>query len=408
MARLILRAFFPFLLLFHLACSRETPSMLSNAAGVPLVRVRLLQSLQSVTVTASQPPTVRTSTDNTPRPLQFPDSPVSVSLGPSGWKIGSVTLSPGVLTIQPAADGSMAVNGQRYRGQYRFVPVAANRFDVINDVDVESYLKSVVSKEMLRLWDAEAYKAQAIAARTYALYEARTTPADRGWDVYDDQRSQVYGGIGAESDKSINAVESTRGIVLAYGPAGQERIFKAYFSACCGGIGQSAYDAFGDPWSEPLSEQNHGTLCSASPSFSWEPVAIAKDELTRRIRSWGARKNRPEKDMALLAGIEVQARNRLGRPVRFVLTDIRGARYSLSGEETRTAINSDAGDGPVLYSSFFRTISDAGTIRFIDGHGRGHGVGMCQWCAQAMAERGYHASQIVLWSYPRSKLVKAY
>lgn len=408
MARPILRALFPLLLLFHLACSRENPAMLSNAAGVPLVRVRLLQSLNSVTVAASQPPTVRTSADNTPRPLQFPNSPVSVSLDSSGWRIGSITLSPGVLTIQPAADGSVAINGRRYRGQYRFVPVSVDRFDVINDVDVDGYLMSVVSKEMLRLWDAESYRAQAIAARTYALYEARTTPAGRGWDVYDDQRSQVYGGISAETDKSINAVQSTRGIVLAYGPAGQERIFKAYFSSCCGGIGQSAYDAFGDPWSEPLSEQNHGTLCSASPKFNWGPLVIAKDELTRRVRSWGMRKNRPEKDMALLANIEIQARNRLGRPVRFVLTDIRGARYSLSGEETRTAINSDAGNGPVLYSSFFRTINDPEAIRFVDGHGHGHGAGMCQWCAQAMAERGYTAGQIVLWSYPRSKLVKAY
>lgn len=408
MARFIFRSFFPILLLVHLACSRENPAILSNAAGVPLVRVRLLQSLDSVTLTATHPPTVRTSTDDTPRPLQFPNTPVSVSLGPSGWRIGSVTLRPGVLTILPAADGSVAVNGQRYRGQYRFVPVAANRFDIINDVDVESYLQSVISKEMLRLWDAEAYRAQAIAARTYALYEARTTPAGQGWDVYDDQRSQVYGGIGAETDKSINAVQSTRGIVLAYGPAGQERIFKAYFSACCGGIGQSAYDAFGDPWTPPLSELNHGTLCSASPTFNWGPIAIAKDELTRRIRSWGARKNRAEKDMALLANIQVQANNRLGRPVRFVLTDVRGTQYSLSGEQTRTAINNDAGKGPTLYSSFFRTISDGGTIRFVDGHGHGHGVGLCQWCAQAMAQRGYTAGQIVLWSYPRSKLIKAY
>lgn len=408
MARFILRTFFPLLLLVHLACSRENPAMLSDAAGVPLVRVRLLQSQQSVTLTAGRPPTVRTGADGTSHPLQFPNAPVKVSLEPSGWRIGSVMLSAGELTVLPSVDGSVAVNGQSYRGQYRFVPVSADRFDVINDVDIESYLKSVVSKEMLRLWDAESYKAQAIAARTYALYEARTTPAGRGWDVYDDQRSQVYGGISAESDKSIRAVDSTRGIVLAYGPAGQERIFKAYFSACCGGIGQSAYDAFGDPWSEPLSEQNHGTLCSASPSFNWGPVVIAKDELTRRIRSWGARKNRSEKDMALLTGIEVQSRNRLGRPVRFVLTDIRGVRYSLSGEETRTAVNSDAGNGPVLYSSFFRTINDADAIRFVDGHGRGHGVGMCQWCAQAMAERGYTAGQIVTWSYPRSRLIRAY
>src|SRR6185437_1537535 len=75
-------------------------------------------------------------------------------------------------------------------------------FDVINDVDVDGYLMSVVPREMFPQWPLEAYKAQAIVARTYALYVARTAPMGTNFDLFADTRSQVYGGIHDESAKS--------------------------------------------------------------------------------------------------------------------------------------------------------------------------------------------------------------
>jgi hypothetical protein len=83
------------------------------------------------------------------------------------------------------------------------VPTAAG-FDVINDVDVDGYLKSVVPKEMLPDWTVEAYKAQAIVARTYALYTAKTS-GGQTWDLFPDTRSQVYGGLASETPKSQQA-----------------------------------------------------------------------------------------------------------------------------------------------------------------------------------------------------------
>ncbi len=394
------------LFLLPAACSREQAGRSHD--GVPILRVRLLQSQDQVSVAATRPPTAHTSTDPTPKTLNFSERAVTVTLSGGGWRVGAATLGSGVLTLMPATDGSVTINGQPYHGSYRLVPVTADRFDVVNDVDIEDYLKGVVAKEMLRLWDLQAYEAQAIVARTYALYEMKTAPDGRYWDLYPDQRSQVYGGIGAESGKSVEAVDATRGIVVAYGPRGQERIFKAYFSACCGGISQSASDAFGDPWSEPLSDQNRGAICAASPTFTWGPILVRKDELTRRIRSWGAKRNRPEQSLADLRSIDIASINRFGRPVRFVVTDSRGAQYNLSGEEMRMAINTEAAVGSTVYSSFFRPVNDADAVRFIDGHGHGHGVGLCQWCAQVRAEHGQRAEDIVLSFYPRGRLVRAY
>ncbi len=119
------------------------------------------------------------------------------SLNASGWQIGNASLGSGEMMLDPAVEGSLSVGSGKplpYRGRFRFVASAGDRFDVVNDVDVEGYLKGVLAKEMLHNWQLEAYEAQAIVARTYALYEARTGPPGRPFDLYPDQRSQVYGG----------------------------------------------------------------------------------------------------------------------------------------------------------------------------------------------------------------------
>src|SRR5205085_8957185 len=127
-----------------------------------------------------------------------------------------------------------------YRGKFRFIPVGGTRFDVINELDVDAYLASVVSKEMLVGWHDEAYKAQAVVARTYALDEKQTAGLDRYWDVWPDTKSQMYGGIPGETAKSRAAVTETAGVVVACPDnAGNPKIFKAYFSSCCGGISQA-------------------------------------------------------------------------------------------------------------------------------------------------------------------------
>jgi stage II sporulation protein D len=397
------------LLLFLPAGCRQTAGA-KSASGAPIVRVKLLQNQEQVVFTAAKPPVVQVSSNTHANRLKVPDgSSVSIRLAPAGWQAGGVDLGAGEeLLIRPAFDGGLRVNGQAHRGEYRLVATAPGRFDVINDVDIDSYLKGVLPREMPTRWDIEAYKAQAIAARTYALYEVAGAGSDRSWHVYADTRSQVYGGIDAETAKSVAAADETAGVVLAYGPKGREKIFKAYFSSCCGGIGQSAADAMGDADIPPLSARNVGANCNASPRFNWAPVVIPKTELTRRIRIWGARRNRLEKNIAPLARIEVSQSNRFGRPVRFVLIDARGAQYSLTSEELRWAVNADPNGGPTLQSSFCKPVNEIDAIRFVDGHGFGHGVGLCQWCAQSWALKGVRHEEIVRASYPGAVLVRAY
>jgi stage II sporulation protein D len=399
------------LAILPLACSQGcNPNQYSSVvpAGTPVVRVLVRENVPQATLSATEPPTIRSAGGERPINLSHGSSAV-VSLTPSGWKIGSASLSSGELIIEPAKDGTVKIDGHAYRGKLRFVATAlSGHFDVVNDVDVDGYLMSVVPKEMFPQWHPEAYRAQAIVARTYALYVSRTSPQGTRYDLFADTRSQVYGGIAGETPKSREAVDATRGIVLAYGPAGQERIFKAYFSSCCGGVTQSAADAFGEVFTQPLSDQSVGTRCAASPHFNWPTVAMRKSELTRRIRLWGMNSNHPIKGIGDLSRIDIERTNRFGRPIRFVITDTRGNRYSLASEDFRHAADTDATDHVTLGSSFFKPVNDAQQVRFTEGHGFGHGVGLCQWCAEEQALTGARSETIVLGAFPGARLVRAY
>jgi len=280
----------------------------------------------------------------------------------------------------------------------------------VNHIGIDDYLRGVLAKELFPGWHEETYRALAIAARSYTLYvvQEESPRHRRPWDVYADTKSQVYGGYDAETAKSRKAVEETAGIVVGAGSGNEGRLFKAYYSACCGGVSQASVDAFGGPAVEQLSEQNVQALCNASPKFNWGPITIRKEELTHRFKQWGVAKGRAEKNVALITKVEVQQTNRFGRPVRFTVTDKAGKRYSLSGEEFRWACNTEAQEGTTLNSSFVTVINDSDSIRFVDGHGWGHGVGLCQWCTEARARAGMLHEDIVLAAYPKARLFRAY
>ena len=391
----------------------STPLRPSDFSGrTPLVRVLLLSNRSSVTLTADAPPVAKLVGDPNSRHVDLPPgNGVPLTLTARGWQLG-VAVVPGrlELTLQSNVEGALRVDGKAYRGRFRFVPRpgSTTAFDVVNDVDVENYLRGVLARELPPDFAPAAYAAQAVVARTYALYTVKSVSSTARYDLFADERSQVYGGLAGESPKALAAVDQTAGEVVAYGKPDHERIFKAYFSSCCGGVGQSGADAFGEPPIPPLAAQKVGHLCDASPSFSWPPVVVTKAELTRRLHRWGLARHRPEQDMGPVRRIDIAARNELGRPVRFTVTDGAGKRFALSGEELRTAVNTDAPPKVRLLSSLLQPEDRGDSIAFTNGHGRGHGVGMCQYCAQARALAGLDYHDIVRLSYPTAVVLRAY
>jgi SpoIID/LytB domain protein len=103
--------------------------------------------------------------------------------------------------------------------------------------------------------------------------------------------------------------------------------------------------------------------------------------------------------------IDKQLQNSAGRPVRYLVTDVSGTKYSLSGEELRWALNTEAPKDQTVWSSWIEPSEPANESITFRGHGFGHGIGMCQWCAQTRASQGMGHEEIVRLSYPGSVIV---
>ncbi len=133
------------------------------------------------------------------------------------------------VVVKPAIGGFVSVKNKWYRGDF----IICNRngkLNVVNDVGIEDYIKGVVPSEMPSKWAYEAHKAQAIAARSYALANLGKR-ANSGYDLKDTPEDQAYGGASAESEQTNKAVTETKGIVLIY----DLKIIPAYYSASAGG-----------------------------------------------------------------------------------------------------------------------------------------------------------------------------
>lgn len=143
------------------------------------------------------------------------------------------------IVVKSYQDGFVSTKKKWYRG-YLIVQNCNGKLTVINDVDLESYLKGVIPSEMPTSWDVEAHKAQAIAARSYALANLGKR-ANKGYDLDDTPKDQAYGGASAENQGTTKAVNDTRGIVLTH----NQKIISAFYTASAGGKTKTANAAWG-------------------------------------------------------------------------------------------------------------------------------------------------------------------
>lgn len=152
------------------------------------------------------------------------------------------------------ADGLVYTKRKWYRGALQIVN-NGNSLTIINDIDLENYLKGVVPSEMPSSWNYESHKAQAIAARSYAVSNMGKR-GKYGYDLKDSDEDQVYKGASAETKRTNKAVESTRGQVLVY----DNKVIRAYYHASAGGETLSAKDVWGMnlPYTVPVRSFDDG------------------------------------------------------------------------------------------------------------------------------------------------------
>ena len=283
----------------------------------------------------------------------------------------------GATMVFEAGAGLLAYGGRSYRGAAQLV-ARGEAVEVINVVDLEAYLRGVVPSEMAASWPMEALKAQAVAARSYTLTSLKP---DGDYDLCATDDCQVYRGAGAENPRSDAAVSSTQGVVVTY----DGRPARTYYHADSGGVVASAKEVWGTalPYLVALRDAAAG-----GPHRHWteevDPriVAASLDALGRGVGT--------------VTSMRVLAVGESGRVARLQVSGSAGA-TSLSGSELTRLARSWG-----LRSTLFKVLSG---LR-VDGQGWGHGVGMSQYGARALADESYDYGRILAYYYPHTQLTR--
>ncbi|HBG78449.1 MAG TPA: hypothetical protein DDW84_06350 [Phycisphaerales bacterium] len=328
---------------------------------------------------------------------------INISPADQGIKIGEQIFATSRLLIQPPDNLPFSINGQAYRGNLELIS-DGNGLMAINNVSIETYLAGVVGAEMPSYWEDEALKAQAIAARTYCLYIKNRFGKNRLWDVKTTQANQVYRGISAETVRTVNAVNSTFGMVLCReSESGECQEFPAYYCSICGGHTENTKNVFGDS-----AVAMPGVSCQfcremTRPSlFYWPMAKFSKKTVSDRILDRYPHLRDLEKiEKIQVADESVYDNNDFKRITRVMLTGSNGKTSYLRGEDMRLAIDPT---GMKIQSTSCTIISMEKEFLFVAGRGFGHGAGLCQYGTREMARQGKNAQQILSFYFPASRV----
>ena len=286
------------------------------------------------------------------------------------------------LIIRSSDRRGIWVNSKRYSGKINIV-FRNNKILVINILGVEKYLNSVVGSEMPHKWHIEALKAQAIASRTYALKKTNNGL----YDIDSTQTNQVYNGLESSTFKTRRAVRETRSLVITY----KNKLINALFHSSSGGMTENSEAVWSDPYPYLVTVKDFD---QKNPKIRWNKE-VSKSELKEIFPIIGG-----------IQQIEVLNITETGRIKNLKIIGTFGDKV-ITGKEFRSKLGLKSTlFRPTISEDFYdkKDLNNQSNIQFhpfliISGMGAGHGVGMSQWGARYMADKGYKANQILKYFY---------
>lgn len=279
----------------------------------------------------------------------------------------------GELVINPQDNGYVWIGDRWYRGQTRLIN-QNGQILAVNNVDLEEYLYSVVGAEAIPSWPQEALKAQAVAARTYALH-LRSKSTSKLFDLDTSTATQVYKGLQSEYSTTHEAVSATSGQIMTYNNVP----ILAVFHSSSGGHTENVEDI----WNQRLVYlRGVADYDQLAPVYQWN-ISVSRNDLSRRIGGVGN-----------VRSLIPQKTTPQGRVVSIKVVGDRGNKV-ITGSTMREALN--------LRSTLFNISGNGNTFQ-INGRGFGHGIGLSQWGAYGLAQQGANYQQILGHYYQSANL----
>lgn len=304
--------------------------------------------------------------------------PLIVKKDGSGISAGGMLLR----SLKITSPGFVQINGKGYRGHLEVYPSVKGLL-VVDEMLLENYLVGLINCEISSQWPMEAVKAQAVVARTFALFQKQSRKNllyHLESTVYD----QVYGGSDIEDSRAVRAVEETRGEVVSY----NGKIIQAFFHSSCGGHTEASEHVWSD--TVPYLQGVECTYCMKSPSVLWEQ-ALSPIKIESLLCAAGY-------NVTGLQRIQVKSRYPSGRIQYLEIISANGT-FTIPAVAFRKII----GYGVIRSTNFEVKLVDNNFV-FV-GSGYGHGVGLCQWGAKQRAEDGFSYREILSYYYPGTRVV---
>jgi stage II sporulation protein D len=286
------------------------------------------------------------------------------------------------LKIYSSNQSLIKINNSYYFGVIKIIPEKYS-LEIINYIPIETYLLSVLPSEMPLNFNIEALKAQAVIARTYSYYFITRYSEERNFDVDNTVAYQVYNGFNpklksSEINKIKTVLKDTEGMIIGYG--GDPIL--AYFHSNSGGKLRSGKDFFGENSDFPylVSKKDPYSIGKPNDTWAWE---LKINDFLKILKT--------NSDIS-----EIQF---LYTPEGFI-DNINWENKSLNAKDFRKKM----GYGVIKSERFRVKIKDEEYLVF-QGIGFGHGVGLSQWGAQSMAEKGFNFREILSFYYPGTQII---
>jgi len=284
--------------------------------------------------------------------------------------------------------------------------------DIVEHVDLEDYIAGVVYAEMPRTFPREAMRAQAIAARTYALFHLGDHQAEDA-DLCGRVHCQAYGGRPPVDSAAAQAARATAGQVLTWNGL----LVDALYHSACGGETACAWEAFSGKLLPYLagaddrmwSSGGAAAYCAYDHDVTWSRTFSRSQAAGLVAKNLGTVLGDPALSVGGLESLTADARTAGGR-LRWLEVDTTRGSHRVRGDSIRWLFGRGYAGLDGLPSTAFALSAardGAGAVRAYDfeGRGRGHGVGLCQWGARGRALNGQTAGEMLAAYYPGATLV---
>lgn len=342
------------------------------------------------------------------------------------------------LGIKPGLDDTLKTKtwfkGYKYYGSFRYQRFSGGDLTVVNIVDLEDYVKGILPYEMSSSWPLEALKAQAVCARSYSM-ESGAKHSKYDFDTCNSTDCQVYRGTNSATDKTDQAVDETAGQFALY----DGQICDTVYYSCNGGASENSENVWSYTFSylRGVVDPYEADISSKVSQYNWTATYTA-DELKTKLNNAGYQ-------CSTIADFYISKYTDTGNVYTMTFLDSNGKTWSFSKQSARTflglrsqrfnvtgngtastayyvdgdtlssmqgvyAINGEGETAPISGGDIY-AISGSGTTSLgqsttsasnsftISGSGWGHNVGLSQWGAYAMANRGYTYDQILKFYY---------